>query len=237
MLIIKRISKILATVIVYVICAYGYLTAKGFVMTESGMILSNQAHAEEGSFAQKIEGDINIDKERMRVMGEASAPLTMYSYSSMACSHCREFHKFILPKIERDFISTGKLRFVYVHFPIDVRSMKIAKLSYCLPEEKYYDFISELYDNKDWQFSEDENIFNEYAKKYGMTDAELEKCAQNSKLTSDILLTRNTAIEKFGIKGTPSFIVEGKDGKELIVGSKSYDDIKKYLDSRLDKGE
>lgn len=237
MLIIRRISKVLAMVIVYVICAYGYLMAKGFVMTESGMILSNQAHAEESAFAQKIEGDVDIGKDRMRAMGESSAPLTMYSYSSMACSHCREFHKFILPKIERDFISTGKLRFIYVHFPIDVRSMKIAKLSYCLPEDKYYDFISELYDKKDWQFSDDDNIFNEYAKKYGMTDADIEKCAQNSKLTSDILLTRNTAIEKFGIKGTPSFIVEGKDGKELIIGSKSADDIKDYLNSRLGKGK
>ncbi len=237
MLIIKRISKILATVIVYIICAYGYLTAKGFVMTESGMILSNRAHAEEGGFAQKVEGDIDISKARMRALGAENAPLTMYGYSSMACSHCREFHKFILPKIERDFISTGKLRFVYVHFPIDVRSMKIAKLSYCLPANKYYDFISELYDNKDWQFSEDENIFNEYAKKFGMTDADLEKCAQNAKLTSDILLTRNTAIEKFGVKGTPSFMIEGKDGKELIVGSRNYDDLKDYLNARLGKEE
>ncbi len=235
MLIIKRISKILATVIVYVICAYGYLASKGFVMTESGMIFSNQAHAEEGVFAQKIKGDIDIGAEQMRVMGDAAAPLTMYSYSSMACSHCREFHKFILPKIERDFIKTGKLRFIYVHFPIDVRSMMAAKLSYCLPRDKYYDFISELYDKKDWLFSEDENIFNDYAKKFGMTDTDIEKCAQNAKLTSDILLTRNTAIEKFGIQGTPSFIIEGKDGKELIVGSKSYDEMKNYLNARLGK--
>ena len=237
MLIIKRISKILATIIVYVICAYGYLTAKGFVMTESGMILSNQAHAEEGGFAQKVEGDIDIGTERMRAMGANDAPLTMYSYSSMACSHCREFHKFILPKIERDFISTGKMRFVYVHFPIDARSMKIAKLSYCLPADKYYDFISEMYDNKDWLFSEDENIFDGYAKKYGMSDIDIEKCAQNAKLTSDILLTRNTAIEKFGIKGTPSFIIEGADGKELIVGARNYDELKDYLNSRLGKEE
>ncbi|MCM1324566.1 MAG: DsbA family protein [Acetobacter sp.] len=235
MLIIRRISKILATIIIYVVCAYGYLTAKGFILTENGMILSNQAHAQESEFAQKVEGDIDIDNTRMRIKGNADAPLTMYSYSSMACSHCREFHKFILPKIERDFISTGKLNFIYVHFPIDVRSMKIAKLSYCLPAEKYYDFISELYDKKDWQFSEDENILNEYARKYGMTDEELEKCNQNTKLTSDILLTRNTAIEKFGIKGTPSFIIAGKTSKELIVGARSYDDIKEYLNSRLEE--
>ncbi len=233
MLIIKRMSKILATVVVYVVCAYGYLTAKGFVFAEDGVFLSNQARAGEGGFAQKIEGSIDIDKTRIRAKGEKTAPLTMYGFSSMACFHCKEFHKSILPKIESEFISTGKLRYVFVHFPLDVLSMRVAKLSYCLPVEKYYDFVSELYDKRDWQFADDESILRNYALQYGLTEEDIEKCEQDAKLTSDILLTRNNAIEKFGIQGTPSFIVEGKDGKELIIGSRSYDDLKDYLNSRL----
>ena len=41
--IIKRISRLLALVVVYVICAYGYLTAKGFVFTDGVPVLSNHA--------------------------------------------------------------------------------------------------------------------------------------------------------------------------------------------------
>lgn len=233
MLIIRRISKILAAIILYIICAYGYLTTKGFVFAEDGVIFSNNAQAKERSFSQKVEGDLNIGEDRVRVIGEKNAPLTMYGYSSMTCSHCKDFHKFTLPKLERDFISTGKLRFVFVHFPLDVRSMRLAKLSYCLPPEKYYDFISELYDQRDWQFSEDENTLNKYAVKFGMTEEDIKRCNDNSKLTSDILLTRNTAIEKLGIKGTPSFIIEGVDGKEVIIGTRKYDELKEYLNARL----
>lgn len=236
MLTVKRISKIMAIIIVYIICAYGYLTEKGFVFTEKGTFFSNPAHAEENSFSKKIEGDVNvnIDERRMRIKGEKNAPLTIYAYSSMACSHCKEFHKFILPKLERDFISTGKARFVFVHFPLDVLSMKVAKFSYCLPEEKYYDFIDELYDKRDWQFAKDDNSINGYAEKYGMSAEDIKKCNEDTKLTSDILLTRNVAIEQLGIKGTPSFIIEGKDGKDLIVGSRNYDDLKEYLNTRLE---
>lgn len=234
MLTAKRISKILAMIVVYIICTYGYLVEKGFVFTENGVVFSNSAQAKEGEFSQQIERGINIDERRMRIKGEKNAPLTIYAFSSMACSHCKEFHKFILPKLERDFISTGKVRFVFVHFPLDVLSMRIAKLSYCLPSDKYYDFVNELYDKRDWQFSEDEEILNGYARKYGMTEEDINKCNKDSKLTSDILLTRDTAIEQLGIKGTPSFIVDGTDRKDLIVGSRSYDDLKEYLNKRLE---
>lgn len=233
MLVVRRISKVLALIVVYIICAYGYLTSKGFVFTENGPVLSNQAYAKENTFSQKVDGDIHLSESCLREMGDENAPLTMYGYSSMACSHCKDFHKFILPKIERDFISKGKLKFIFIHFPLDVRSMRIAKLSYCLPNNKYYEFISDLYDNRDWQFAKNDDILGEYAKKFGMTDEEIEECNSNTKLTSDILLTRDNAIKTFGVQGTPSFIVEGTDGKELIVGSRSYEDLKEYLNKRL----
>ena len=231
--IIKRICRVMAIVAVYIICAYGYLTTKGFIFKDNNFILSNTAHAGEQSFAQKISGNINLSEERTRALGSPDAPLTMYGYSSMACSHCREFHKFTLPKLERDFIATGKLKFVFIHFPIEPLSMRAAKLSYCLPQEKFYDFISDLYDNRDWLFSNDETKIYEHAKAFGMKDEDIEACNADKKLTSDILLVKENAINDFKIAGTPAFIISGADGQELILGSKKYDDLKEYLEKRL----
>ncbi len=233
MRVIKRISKIFALLVMYVVCAGGYLLDKGFELTENGIVLTKRAYAEEEAFSVKISGEMDIDAGRMRSMGNDKAPLTIYGFSSMTCSHCKDFHQYILPKIERDFISSGKVRFVFVHFPLEQISMRAAKISYCLPKEKYYDFISMLYDKRDWQFADTEELLDKYAKEFGMTDDDIAACKENTKLTSDILLTRNHAIETFGIQGTPSFIVDGKDGKELIVGSRSYDDLKNYLNKRL----
>ena len=39
--------------------------------------------------------------------------------------------------------------------------------------------------------------------------------------------------EEVVLKGTPAFIVEGRDGKELIMGTKSYSEFQEYLDHRL----
>lgn len=233
--IIKRISRLLALVVVYVICAYGYLTAKGFVFTDGVPVLSNHAQAKEEEFAVKVNGNVKISGAQLRARGVDDAPLMMYAFSSMACSHCSDFHRYILPKLERDFISTGKLRYIFVHFPIDAVSMRAAKLSYCLPADKYDDFISELYKKKDWLLSGKNETLNKYAREFGMTDETIKICDDNKKLTSDILLTFNDAIKTFGIQGTPSFIIEGADGREMVSGSRGYDEFRDYLNSRLEK--
>lgn len=235
--VIKRISRILALFCVYLMCAYGYLNAKGFILIDGKPVLSNQAEAKEENFSKKVSGEMGMNAEMVRVKGDKDAPLTMYAYSSMMCSHCRDFHNYIYPKLERDFVSAGKLKFVFVHFPLDVVSMRAAKLSYCLPKEKYYDFITELYANKDWQFSDKEETLNAYAEKMGMAKEEIKACEENKKLTSDILMMRDTAVKSFGVQGTPSFIVEDKTGKELIIGSRPYDELKKYLNKRLEGKE
>lgn len=233
---IKRISRILALLAMYVMCAYGYLTAKGFIFTDGTPVLSNTAQAKE-EFSVPVKGDVQIGKKQLRYWGDEKAPLTIYDFSSMACSHCGDFHRFTFPKLERDFIKTGKLRFVFVHFPIDAVSMRAAKLSYCLPPEKYESFISALYKKKDWLFSGKDETLNKYAREQGLTDAEIKACDDDKKLTSDILLTRNSAMETFGISATPSFLVDGADGKELITGTRKYEDLSDYLNNRINKGK
>lgn len=233
MQIIKRISRFMALIIVYVFCAYGYLATKGFVFENNTFILSNEAQAKEEPFSQRVRGDIGILPERIRAMGDVNAPLTMYIYSSLACAHCRDFHKFTLPKLNRDYISQGKLRFVFIHFPLEPMSMRAAKISYCLPADRFYKFIDELYDKKDWLFSEDEEKLYDHARKFGLSNQGIEACKADKRLTSDILLVKEAAIKNFKIKGTPAFIVEGRDGKELIMGTKSYGEFKEYLDHRL----
>ena len=62
MQIINRISKVLAILIVYIICAYGYLTTKGFIFKDGTPMLSNQALAKE-EFSVKINGDLILSQK------------------------------------------------------------------------------------------------------------------------------------------------------------------------------
>ena len=111
--------------------------------------------------------------------------------------------------------------------------MRAAKLGYCLPQDKFYDYISELYGARDWLFSNSDETLNKYAKKYSLSDEGIKSCNDNKKLTSDILMTRDSAINDIGITGTPSFIIVSKNKKELI-GPHKYGEIKEHLEKLLE---
>lgn len=224
-MLIRKISKCIAAVLVYIMCAYGYLTTKGFVYDGNHFILSNNAEAWENS-------EFQISEDEIRGLGNPNSPLTMYTISAVTCSHCRDFHKFTLPKLERDFISKGLLRFVYIHFPADETTMRAAKLSYCLPKDKFYDFIADLYDSRDWQFSRNEAILENHAKKFGMTDADIEQCKQDKKITSDLLRIRENAFKAFHITATPTIVVKTQNGED-VVEFNGYDELKQYLNTKL----
>ena len=236
MKIINRISRIFAIVIVYIMCAYTYLSAKGFIFNKGVPVLSNNAVAKE-VFAKELSGDLMIGDNILRAKGSKTAPITMYVFSSMVCSHCSDFHKRIYPKIEENFISTGDLRFIFVHLPTDMISMQAAKLSYCLPPNRYYDFIEELYKRKDWIFDKSIDKINKHALRFDFKEADIKTCKDNKKLTSDILLARDNAISKLGITGTPSFVVEFKGKKELITGIHSYKEFEQYFNDKLGKNK
>ncbi len=232
-IIIKRISKFLAFLLIYAVVSYSYLMAKGFVFKDGVPILSNTAQAKNEPFSKEITKDLTTSDSVTRILGDEKAPITMYIFSSMTCAHCRDYHKYILPKVERDFVSKNLLKVIYIHLPLDATSMRAAKLGYCLPRDKYYTYISELYSKRDWLFSSSDKILNKYAKQFGLTDIEIKKCSDNKKLTSDILMIRDKAINDIGIEGTPSFILEYKNKKELI-GPHKYSEFKEYLEEILE---
>src|SRR6476620_6140697 len=53
-----------------------------------------------------------------RVLGKPSAPVTVIEYVSLTCPHCANFQKTIFPRFKKDFVDTGKVRFIVREFPI-----------------------------------------------------------------------------------------------------------------------
>jgi hypothetical protein len=47
--------------------------------------------------------------------GRADAPITVVEFSDFRCSYCRKFWRETLPRLEREYVATGKVRFVYRH--------------------------------------------------------------------------------------------------------------------------
>src|SRR5437016_13420634 len=53
-----------------------------------------------------------------RTKGRPDAPVTVYEMSDFQCPYCREFALGTMPLLEREYVQTGKVRFVYINLPL-----------------------------------------------------------------------------------------------------------------------
>src|SRR5437763_13673569 len=53
-----------------------------------------------------------------RSKGRSDAPITLYEMSDFQCPYCRAFALGTMPLLEREYITTGKVRLVYINLPL-----------------------------------------------------------------------------------------------------------------------
>src|SRR5260370_20066074 len=89
-------------------------------------------------------------------LGSANASVTITEYASMTCSHCATFNANVFPKIKSEYIDTGKVRYVFREFPLDIKAEVASMLARCIAKDdagKYFAVIDMLFKKLDeWSF-------------------------------------------------------------------------------------
>jgi protein-disulfide isomerase len=65
-------------------------------------------------------------------LGPANAPVTITEFASMTCPHCAAFNENVFPKIKSTYIDTGKIRYVFREFPLDIKAAAGSMLARCI---------------------------------------------------------------------------------------------------------
>ncbi|MGI4851448.1 MAG: DsbA family protein [Janthinobacterium lividum] len=144
------------------------------------------------------------------IWGSESAPVTVVEYTSLSCGHCADFHKNVLPEIRKKYIDTGRVRFVFRHFPIDRLSLKISTLVNDLPYLKRSYAIDQIFDQQDGWIDAGDKAFEKIAV---ICQIPLDKYQQiiNDKEKLDAAAQSRFNIEKcVSIEGTPTFFINDK---------------------------
>ncbi len=166
------------------------------------------------------------------VIGNENAPITIIEYASMSCSHCANFHTNTLPNIKKEYIDTGKVRMVFRDYPFNYPALMGSMMMRCIAEDIRYDYMNALYQlQKSW-VNRDPKISKKELYKImqsgGMTKNEFDACYSNLDIENEIL-EGVMAAQKFNVRSTPSFIVNGN----LVEGNKNIKEFRQIIDKIL----
>lgn len=144
------------------------------------------------------------------VLGQADAPNIIIDYFSLTCPHCANFHAAVFPVLRREWIDTGRLRFVYRHFPSDAVATRGSLLAECAAG-KFFETVDVLFKAQvDWMTApQPEEEILKVVERAGLAGA---ACLANDRLFDKVLDDVQSG-RALGVTYTPTlFINEHKYG-------------------------
>jgi len=160
------------------------------------------------------------------VLGKADAPITIIEYASLTCPHCADFEVHTWPQLRKDWIDTGKAKYVFRDFPLDGLALRAAILARCAPPERFYPFIEALYSNQMlWATSDDPMAaLQRIGLMGGVPASKFQACEADPAMQQKVVASRQAG-ESAGVEATPTFFINGNK----ITGALPYDDFQKAL--------
>jgi protein-disulfide isomerase len=166
-------------------------------------------------------------------LGPANAPVTITEYASMTCPHCAAFNENVFPKIKSEYVDTGKVRYVFREFPLDIKAAAGSMLARCIAKDdagKYFAVIDMLFKQQnDWVTKNTTETLTRIGKQAGLSQQAVEDCLKDQALLDKIAADQKFANEVLKVNSTPTFFING----EMIRGETSFAEFDKRIKSLL----
>lgn len=165
-------------------------------------------------------------------LGSATAPLTMVEFTDYQCPYCRRFQAEVWPKLKRQYIDTGKVRYIARDLPLEFHSAAApaAEAAHCAGEQgKFWDMHAALLGGAADLAA---GGIERRARALGLDMARFDECVAHRKYSAVIVAHVHEA-DAAGIDGTPGFIVGRAAGGELtgvrLEGALPYEEFADLL--------
>lgn len=145
-------------------------------------------------------------------LGREDAPVTVIEFTDFNCGHCQDYELQELQGILKDYVATGKVRYVSHYFSLFPQTQPLTLAAMCAAEQgRYFEFSHAYFSAASAGFN---NVDLVAQRVKGLDQKLFKNCVQVNPYYNALLDALNNA-QSYGVKGTPSFLVNGK----LIIGS------------------
>ena len=162
------------------------------------------------------------------VLGSPDAPVTVFEYANLRCSHCRDFATTQFSTVRQRYIDTGQVRWIYRHLILmsDEDLVRAACASECAADQgKYTEYLDLLYQNPD-QFSADS--LKQFASDLNLDRSAFDACLDSGSQVARVQQDVDSALA-LGLNATPQFFVNG----ESVLGYQTADALGAVIDRHL----
>jgi len=164
--------------------------------------------------------------------GDPNAPVTILEFSDFQCPYCGRFFNQVEPKIARQYIESGKVRFGYLHFAfLGQESLWAAEASECAADQDaFWEYHDKLFDSQNGEnrgaFSK-ENL-KQFAADLGLDTKAFNQCLEGGKYTQYVQSQVNIG-RQIGVQSTPTFLING----QAVIGAQPFEAFQQAIENSL----
>jgi protein-disulfide isomerase len=137
---------------------------------------------------------------------------------SLTCPHCRAFHRDVFPQLKREYIDTGKVRFVLREFPIGKTSGTATIALRCAAPDQFFTLYGKFLEQQASWVSQEVRLDPIFAvaTQVGVTRPEFDRCLQNQAMIDALKRVKDRG-RTLGIIGTPNFFIQNQRVKSTLT--------------------
>ena len=165
-------------------------------------------------------------------MGDPSG-IPVIEYGSLTCPHCAVFSREVFPELKKDYIDTGKVRFIFREFSRNSLDVAAFMLARCIGDDKAFAGVELLFASQDkWAFV-DKPLEPLIAamRPAGLTHDQAMACLKDKAKADAMVAIQKRATDELKMTGTPTFVINGK----VYGGELTLDQLKTILDPLIKK--
>lgn len=183
--------------------------------------------------AQSSDADAEATEIIDMVQGAEDAPITVIEYASFTCPHCARFHSDVYKLLRKNYIDTGKIKFIFREVYFDKYGMWASMIARCSGPDRFFGMTDLILNSQStWARAGDDLAIVEALRKIGrlsgMEDAALDSCLQDGNKLRALVGWYKENAQRDGIQSTPSFLIDGQPYKNM-----DYEEFAKILDEKL----
>jgi protein-disulfide isomerase len=180
---------------------------------------------------------VDVAKEPFK--GAANAKVAIIEFSDYQCPFCARYEKDTYPQIVKDYVDTGKVKYVWRDLPLESihpNAFKAAEAAHCAGEQgRFWEMHDQLFANYRNLAAEE---LPKHAEAVKVDAAQFQQCLASGRHATAIRQDMTDAAN-VGVTGTPSFLIgvvqpngTVKVTKKL-VGAQPYAEFKAAIDKEL----